>query len=84
MEEAGRTHDFPELMSNDFAFHQLIWKFSDNAALVLCQVFLNLLKTVGSANRNHRRSIRRSRDRKSALIAVPPGIGHCSLSSLIK
>jgi DNA-binding GntR family transcriptional regulator len=33
MEEAGRTHDFPELLANDFAFHQLIWKLSDNAAL---------------------------------------------------
>ena len=33
MAEAGRTQNFPELMANDLAFHQLIWKLSDNAAL---------------------------------------------------
>ncbi len=33
MAEAGRTHNFPELMANDLAFHQLIWKLSNNGAL---------------------------------------------------
>lgn len=33
MAEAGRTQNFPALMANDLAFHQLIWKLSDNAAL---------------------------------------------------
>ena len=33
MAEAGRTQNFPELMNNDLAFHQLIWKVSGNATL---------------------------------------------------
>lgn len=33
MAEAGRAQNFPELMNNDLAFHQLIWKLSNNATL---------------------------------------------------
>ncbi len=33
IEREGQAEDFTELMKSDLAFHQLIWKVSDNAAL---------------------------------------------------